>query len=548
MKRPGLQSKSKRTSVRLREKVKKKVKDHNRKQRKFDRHNAKTKKQHVPNSAPFKDQILQDAMQFQEDKRQKVLDRKEKRKERKGKAKAQTIAALMKDVQTAQSTFTKNQATKDQVKAEAYETDAKKAAWFRKELKFVTTNADVILEVLDARDPIGCRCPQLESQALANGKRVVLVLNKVDLVPKPVIKGWLDVLRRQLPTVAFKASTQKQRQNIGRGNSASGSTAYGAEQLTKLLGSFARTKGMKTGVTAAVVGFPNVGKSSIINTLARSRVCTVSAVAGSTRDTKEVSIDKAVKMLDSPGVLFGGSAEKQALRGALSASALADPVEGALALLKRCDQVALALHYSTNHTDSGRAFLAQLAMKRGLVKKGGIPDCEKSARQILQDCQRGKFSFYTKPPKTVTAEDQVTPEFLDAKLMTEMSAEFNLDGMDDWMETTEMNAPSSGKAIGLSNDGFTELEDMEEEGEEEEKDDDDEEEEQEDDNMEVGEEKMETVDFPDKKTVKFGGASSKKELPKDLRQKQKAVKKILKRKEKFETKLSDSVEKALKIL
>jgi len=75
MKRPGLQSKSKRTSVRLREKVKKKVRDHNRKTRKFERENAKTKKQHVPNSAPFKDQILQDALNFQEAKRAKVLER-----------------------------------------------------------------------------------------------------------------------------------------------------------------------------------------------------------------------------------------------------------------------------------------------------------------------------------------------------------------------------------------------------------------------------------------------------------------------------------------
>ena len=55
----------------------------------------------------------------------------------------------------------------------------------------------------------------------------------------------------------------------------------------------------------------------MINSLARSRVCTTSATAGSTKSTQEVAIDKAVKLLDSPGVLFGGSAEKQAMRGAL---------------------------------------------------------------------------------------------------------------------------------------------------------------------------------------------------------------------------------------
>ena len=81
---------------------------------------------------------------------------------------------------------------KDQVKDEAYESDAKKAAWFRKELKYVVSRADVILQVLDSRDPNGCRCPQLEQQAISAGKRVVLIMNKVDLVPKPVVKSWLE--------------------------------------------------------------------------------------------------------------------------------------------------------------------------------------------------------------------------------------------------------------------------------------------------------------------------------------------------------------------
>ena len=94
--------------------------------------------------------------------------------------------------------------------------------------------------------------------------------------------------------------------------------------------------------------------------------------------------EKAVKLLDSPGVLFGGSAEKQAMRGALNASALADPIDGAIALLDRCDQTTLALHYNSKPCQNTRAFLAQLAQKRGMVKKGGIPDLEASARQILQ--------------------------------------------------------------------------------------------------------------------------------------------------------------------
>ena len=189
--------------------------------------------------------------------------------------------------------------------------------------------------------------------------------------------------------MAFKASTQKQKANIGRSHTATSSTAYGADELTAILGGYSRRKGIKTGVTCAVVGFPNVGKSSVINSLARSRVCTTSATAGSTKTTQEVAIDKAVKLLDSPGVLFGGSAEKQAMRGALSASALADPIDGAIALLERCNQTQLALHYNSKPCQSNRAFLAQLAQKRGMLKAGGIPDLDKAARQILQ----GQFTL-----------------------------------------------------------------------------------------------------------------------------------------------------------
>merc|ERR1712137_97921 len=95
--------------------------------------------------------------------------------------------------------------------------------------------------------------------------------------------------------------------------------------------------------------------------LARSKVCSVGPTAGHTKTTQEVSIDKAVKLLDSPGVLFGGSAEKQAMRGALNASALA--------LLDRCDQTTLALHYNSKPCQNTRAFLAQLAQKLEWSKK-----------------------------------------------------------------------------------------------------------------------------------------------------------------------------------
>jgi nuclear GTP-binding protein len=73
----------------------------------------------------------------------------------------------------------------------------------------VVETADVILEVLDARDPLGSRAEAVEELILRRpGKKLVLVLNKVDLVPREVVAEWLAFLRRSHPAVAFKAATQ----------------------------------------------------------------------------------------------------------------------------------------------------------------------------------------------------------------------------------------------------------------------------------------------------------------------------------------------------
>ena len=72
---------------------------------------------------------------------------------------------------------------------------------------------DVLIEVLDARDPMGCRSAEVENRIKAYGgrKRLILVLNKIDLIPKQAMMDWMAYLRGEHPTIAFKASTQKKR-------------------------------------------------------------------------------------------------------------------------------------------------------------------------------------------------------------------------------------------------------------------------------------------------------------------------------------------------
>lgn len=103
--------------------------------------------------------------------------------------------------------------------------DSKRA--YYKEFKKVVEAADVILQVLDVRDPMGCRSKHIEELIMNAGsnKRIILILNKIgkmksmglivkDLVPREVVEQWLKYLRNEFPTIAFKASTQTQRNHL----------------------------------------------------------------------------------------------------------------------------------------------------------------------------------------------------------------------------------------------------------------------------------------------------------------------------------------------
>ena len=132
---------------------------------------------------------------------------------------------------------------------------------YYREFKKVTEASDVCLEVLDARDPMGCRCLEAERLIRSQGKdkRIILVLNKIDLVPKAVVLQWLKRLRNEYPTIAFKASTQHQKSNLGRNDRMDATKAsdasrnrhecLGGETLIQLLKNYSRSLNLKTSIS-----------------------------------------------------------------------------------------------------------------------------------------------------------------------------------------------------------------------------------------------------------------------------------------------------------
>ncbi len=186
-------------------------------------------------------------------------------------------------------------------------TEASRRAFYKEFVKVVDA-ADVIIQVLDARDPLAFRCAEVERfiRGKDPNKRIVLLLNKIgvcgcflagmwcfdvlvfwssntssppphthtDLVPREVVTAWLKYFKEELPTVAFKCSTQQQATRLAqkRGKAAGrskgggggggssgggdvvegGSGAVGAEQLLQLLKNYARNKNIKTAVTVGM--------------------------------------------------------------------------------------------------------------------------------------------------------------------------------------------------------------------------------------------------------------------------------------------------------
>lgn len=468
MKRPKLKKASKRLSCAKRYKIQKKVREHNRKLKKAAKKQGISRKAKkdigVPNSAPFKEEVLREA----EQRKQELETLKEQNKI----VKQQEKAAKRKKDKDAGSSVKEPAAKKAKKAAKIKEARAaivkvKSAKTFKcQELNKVIEASDVIVEVLDARDPLGCRCPQLEETVLKHEgkKKLLFILNKIDLVPKDNLEKWLRYLEAECPTFLFKASMQLKDRTVQQKRQQRGTNAvldhsraascFGKDLLLQTLNDLANKKDGETMLKVGVVGFPNVGKSSIINSMKEMRACNAGVQRGLTRCMQEVHITKKVKMIDSPGILaaLSNPGGAMALRSLQVEEKEESPQEAVRNLLKQCNQQHIMLQYNVPDYRNSLEFLTTFAMKRGLLQKGGIADTELAATTFLNDWTGAKLSYYSRAP-----ERQGLPSYLSDAIVTELRSDVDMDVVKKGNENVKRSVrfPNLASCISFDSNGPT---------------------------------------------------------------------------------------------
>ena len=251
---------------------------------------------------------------------------------------------------------------------------------------------DLVLELVDARAPLSTRNPVID--ALAKGKGRMILLNKADLADERATKEWTEYFESKgITAVALDSRSRKGLRLIDEGVK----TAC-REKIEKN-----KKKGIiNRPMRAMVVGIPNVGKSTFINSYAGKAVAKTGNKPGVTRGKQWVRLGKNLELLDTPGILWPKIDDDTAgfhlaVLGSMN-DLVIDREELIRHFLKEINAINPQILYNIYEISgemSPDEMLRQAAKSRNALKKGGMPDTDKAVSIILNDFRSGKMGRIT---------------------------------------------------------------------------------------------------------------------------------------------------------
>jgi ribosome biogenesis GTPase A len=239
----------------------------------------------------------------------------------------------------------------------------------------VIRNSDIVLLIVDARMPELTQNSEIISKAEALNKRVTVVFTKCDLVGKKE----KELLKETYPNTHLVSGLKK----------------TGVKDLKKYLENAADNWNQNS-LRVGVVGYPNVGKSTLINLIIPGAKAKVSSVSGTTKKTQWIR-SKNLRIMDSPGVIpFEDKNAKLGLTASKDPHKLRNPEFIALKIIGYLvgkKKGVLGRFYGIEEEGDGYALILAIGKKRGYLQKGGEVDEHRTAIRIIDDWQKGKISL-----------------------------------------------------------------------------------------------------------------------------------------------------------
>ncbi|MBP2144398.1 ribosome biogenesis GTPase A [Methanococcus voltae] len=317
-------------------------------------------------------------------------------------------------------------------------------------VKGIITECDVILLVVDARDPETTRNYDLESSIIHNGKKLIYVLNKADLVPKEILEVWKKKFMAENPdaSVVFVSATHKLGTKILRDEiklhiyANAKNKAKNSSNPNPNINSHPNSSKPQNIGTVGVVGYPNVGKSSIINSLTGKKSARSGLVAGLTVGEQWIKLTKDIKLLDTPGIIEPNDDDELIISGALrfeKSKNITSPAIKILQRLQKFDNTILSEYYKIEELAEIPAekidedTIELIGKKLNYLAKGGITDINRASRSIIVDFQSGKLNYYKKDRLAINTNDK---SIKSEKLMEERKEKENIEKKSDAKEKT----------------------------------------------------------------------------------------------------------------